>query len=421
MYCRLLNLLNRKSQIATEYLRRIHQAESDVAIFWVSVADRARFQRSYETIALDIPESFQKAHALLVKKKSPGERQSIDPDVLVLVKDWLSSDQSGKWLLILDNADDPKILGNTEEDGESILSYIPRSGDCHLLVTSRYRSVARSLVTGEDSVIHVAPMSNQEAVLLLRASIPEHKSTENDAVELANALDCLPLAIKQATGYLNATQTSIKDYLTLFSKDDSHQRRLLEKTYGDIGRDTHDDLQDSVILTWQLSFDRIRLQRPAAANILSLMGNLDREDILIDLLKGASVDELEFQEDIGTLIQYSLISKNDDGVSFSMHRLVQLTIRTWLMKQSTLKKWEDEAYRLVTKAFDAACPGRVPEECDCEKTLRLWPHFCVVDRYHRTEQEFVPSLSSRERLHRVLIIVVQRKQLFGVSDASGGW
>ena len=338
----------------------------------MSVADRARFQRSYETIALEIPESFQNAHDLLVKKQAPGEGQSAELDVLVLVKDWLSSHRSGKWLLILDNVDDPKILGNTKEDGESVLPYIPQSCDCHLIVTSRYRSVARSLVTSEDSLIHVAPMSNQEAVLLLRASIPEDKSTENDAVELANALDCLPLAIKQTIGYITATCTSIEDYLRLFSGDDSHQRRLLEKTYGDIGRDTHDDLQDSVILTWQISFDRIRLQRPAAADTLSLMGCLNREDILIDLLKGASVDEIEFQEDIGTLIHYSLISKNEDGVSFSMHRLVQLTIRTWLMKQGTLKEWDSKALVSVMKATDAAS-SLYPREA-----FRLCPHWWVV-------------------------------------------
>ena len=102
-------------------------------------------------------------------------------------------------------------------------------------------------MTGEDSLIHVAPMSNQEAVLLLRACIPENKSTEGDAVKLVNTLDCIPLAIKQAIGYITATCTSIKDSLTLFSSGDSHQRRLLEKTHGDIGRDTHDDLQDSLI------------------------------------------------------------------------------------------------------------------------------------------------------------------------------
>ena len=148
----------------------------------MSVADRARFQRSYENIALDIPKSFQKGHRLLVRKQVPDEGQTTDLDVLVLVKDWLSSHQSGKWLLIMDNIDDPKILCNTEEDGESLLPYIPRSCNCHLIVTSRYQSVARSLVTSGDSLIHVAPMSNQEAVLLLRASIPEDKSYENDAV-----------------------------------------------------------------------------------------------------------------------------------------------------------------------------------------------------------------------------------------------
>ena len=309
----------------------------------------------------------------------------------MLVKDWLSSHQSDKWLLILDNVDDPKIFGNTEEDGESLLPFIPRSGNCQLLVTSRYRSIARSLVTGEDSLIHVAPMSNQEAVLLLRACIPENKSTEGDAVKLANTLDCLPLAIKQAIGYITATCTSIKDYLTLFSSGDSHQRRLLEKTYGDIGRDTHDGLQDSVILTWQISFDRIRLQRPAAANILSLMGSLNREDILIDLLKGFSVDEIEFQEDIGTLIQYSLICKNEDGVSFSMHRLVQLTIRTWLLNQSTLVQWEAEACRSVEKALMGACSAD-PARGDFEKGQQIATPLSAQDCQQKGEiAQILPS------------------------------
>ena len=368
----------------------------------MSVADRARFQRSYETIALEIPESFQNAHDLLVKKQAPGEGQSAELDVLVLVKDWLSSHRSGKWLLVLDNVDDPKILGNTKEDGESVLPYIPQSCDCHLIVTSRYQSVARSLVTTEDSLIHVAPMSNQEAVLLLRASIPEDKSTENDAVELANALDCLPLAIKQAIGYITATCTSIEDYLRLFSGDDSHQRRLLEKTYRDIGRDTHDDLQDSVILTWQISFDRIRLQRPAAADILSLMGCLNREDILIDLLKGASVDEIEFQEDIGTLIHYSLISKNEDGISFSMHRLVQLTVRTWLMKQGTLDTWDSEALRSISKAFLAASPTD-PEGKYSREALRLFYHYVTafkndVERFNKKVMEWTIENSLQRSL-----------------------
>ena len=353
----------------------------------MSLADRVRFQRSYATIALDIPESFQKGHSLLVQKQAPDEGQSTDLDALVLVKDWLSSDQSGKWLLILDNVDDPKILGSTEEDGESLLSYIPRSGNSHLVVTSRYRSVARSLVTSEDSLIHVAPMSNQEAVLLLRASIPEDESSESDAVKLANALDCLPLAIKQAIGYITATCTSIKDYLRLFSSDDSHQRRLLEQTYGDIGRDTHDDLQDSVILTWQISFDRIRLQRPAAANMLSLMGNFNREDILIDLLKDVSDDEIEFQESIGTLIQYSLISKNEDGVSFSMHRLVQLTIRIWLSKQGTSDKWYAEARRSLTKAVDVAC-ATDPAMSDSKMAQRLLLHYVRITDMKSEEESW---------------------------------
>lgn len=220
----------------------------------------------------------------------------------MLVKDWLSSEDCGKWLLILDNADDPDLF-STKYDGISLLPYLRRADNGHILITSRFQGVALSLVSGENSLIHVAPMTPQESVSLLRTRLPKDKSTKNDTLELANALDFLPLAMKQSIGYINATNTSIKDYLMLFLKDDNYQRRLLEKTYSDISRDTHDDLQDSVILTWQISFDQIRLQRPAAANVLSVMGTLKREDIPAHLLTSVSFDELEFQEDIGILIQ----------------------------------------------------------------------------------------------------------------------
>ncbi len=333
------------------------------------MADRSRFLRSYETIALEIPISFREDHSMLVTDQILGEDPLTKSKTQVLVKDWLSSEHSGRWLLILDNADDPEVFGSINDDGKSLLPYLPRSGNGHVLITSRFQRVARTLVSSEDSLIHVTPMTSLEAVSLLRIRVPKDRSTESDAIELANELDCLPLAIKQATAYISATNTSIKDYLKLFSKDDAYQRRLLEKTYGDIGSDIHDDLQDSVILTWQISFDQIRLQRPAAANVLSLMGTLDREGIPAELLTGVSLDEIEFSEDVGTLVQYSLITRNEVTVSFSMHRLVQLTIRIWLSRQGTLHKWEAEALRLVSNSSS-------------EMGSIMLPHVGVVLRYN---------------------------------------
>ncbi|CAD6593278.1 MAG: hypothetical protein ASARMPREDX12_007008 [Alectoria sarmentosa] len=387
-----------KSQIATEYLCRLHQTEPDVAIFWVSMADRSRFLRSYEDIALEIPESFRKDHGLLVMEPVHGEDPLMSSKTPVLVKDWLNSKNSGKWLLILDNADDPEAFSDINDHGKSLTPYLPPSGNGHILITSRFRGVALTLASSEDSLIHVTPMTPQEAISLLRTRVPKDTSTESDTAELAKALDYLPLAIKQATGYITATSTSIKDYLRLFSKDDNYQRRLLEKTYRDIGRDTHDDLQDSVILTLQISFDQIRLQRPAAANVLSLMGTLNREGIPIDLLTGLSVDELESKDDIGMLIQYSLISRNDNLVTFSMHRLVQLTIRTWLSRQGSLGKWQAEALRLLSDALPVAV---VTVTTQYLATAGLYsPHASVVvDYMFETKVDRERQMNLKSGLH----------------------
>lgn len=389
----------RKSQIATEYLCRLHQTEPDVTIFWVSAADQSSFLRSYEAIALEIPRSFREDHSLLVMEQVAGDGSLTESKTLVLVQDWLSSEDCGKWLLILDNADDPDLFSNTKYDGISLLPYLPRADNGHILITSRFQRVALSLVSGENSLIHVAPMTPQESVSLLRTRLPKDESTKNDTLELANALDFLPLAMKQSIGYINATNTSIKDYLRLFSKDDGYQRRLLEKTYRDISRDTHDDLQDSVILTWQISFDQIRIQRPAAANLLSVMGTLKRDDIPAHLLTSVSFDELEFQEDIGILIQYSLISKNRDPVSYSMHRLVHLTIRIWLLREGTLGKWEAEALRLVLESYPATNSADRGGQDMVMRGL-LFPHVITVLQY---EFEAKEDIARQKKLWNALV------------------
>ena len=94
--------------------------------------------------------------------------------------------------------------------------------------------------------LHVTLVTSQEAVSLLWTSVPKDSSSESDTIELGNALNCLTLAIKQASGYIIATNTSIKDY-----------------------------------------------QRPAVADLHFLMGTLGRWGISADLLTDVSVDELE--------------------------------------------------------------------------------------------------------------------------------
>ena len=140
------------------------------------------------------------------------------------------------------------------------------------------------------------------------------------------------------------------------------------------------DLKDSVILTWQISFEHIKLQRPAAANMLALMGTLNREGIPATMLKGLSADELEFPEDLGMLIHCFLVNSEQECLVLSMHRLVQLTIRAWLSRQGLQAKWEAEALRLVSRAFADAFPPNEKGR-DLPKCRALYPHARVVMQY----------------------------------------
>jgi hypothetical protein len=86
---------SRKSQIAIEYAYRLRKEYPKTWIFWVHAGSSARIEQSYRAIAAAV--------------KLPDVDES-KTDILGLVFRWLESDDSGDWLMILDNADDASIF-----------------------------------------------------------------------------------------------------------------------------------------------------------------------------------------------------------------------------------------------------------------------------------------------------------------------
>ena len=75
--------------------------------------------------------------------------------MLTLVHNWLRDARNGKWLVIIDNADDDQIFLKSEvarqvsqvADGRSQFSqplswYLPQTGNGRILMTTRYRDIA---------------------------------------------------------------------------------------------------------------------------------------------------------------------------------------------------------------------------------------------------------------------------------------
>src|SRR5207247_1408312 len=115
---------------------------------------------------------------------------------------------------------------------------------------------ALELVERRD-IIAVEPMSEVDAVALLEKKLEAIE--ESDGVgELATVLEFMPLAMVQATSYIahRAPRCSVRQYLEEFRKSDRKRSSLLDFEKGQLRRDRH--AKNSIIITWQLSFDHIR-------------------------------------------------------------------------------------------------------------------------------------------------------------------
>ena len=142
-------------------------------------------------------------------------------------------------------------------------------------MTTWSREIALKLVEQSD-IIAVEPMDEAHAQALFEKKLG--KKCE-DVAELVAALKFMPLAIVQAAAYISyrAPRCSVRQYLEQFRKSDHKRTNLLNYEGGQLRRDR--DAKNSIIITWQISFDYILQTRPSAADLLSLMSFFDRQGI----------------------------------------------------------------------------------------------------------------------------------------------
>ncbi|KAJ4312794.1 hypothetical protein N0V94_007267 [Neodidymelliopsis sp. IMI 364377] len=368
-----------KSQLAIEHCYRIAERSPETWVFWAHASNASRLEQSYRDIAE------------LIKVRGCKDSQA---DVFKLVHDWLRNEKNGPWLLVLDNADDADVLaprtiqdrnagvndgdqGNSGALKQRLSSCLPPSRHGSVLVTTRTRRAAIQIVEHSD-IIPVEPMDNTAAHALLRIKLGDKSGRDDGVTELAAALDYMPLALAQAAAYIRerAPRTSVRKYLEEYRQNDNKKTSLLNQGAGHLRRD--EEASNSVLITWQISFDHIRSIRQSAADLLSLMSFFDRQGISEALLhpESSSADEHlpadgiddGFEDDIYTLRDYSLVTATADEKTFEMHSLVQLATRKWLESQQQIDKWRAQfIYNLC-----AELPTGEYE--NWEKCQALFPH-----------------------------------------------
>jgi tetratricopeptide (TPR) repeat protein len=332
-----------KTQLATEYAYR-HTANYDV-VWWIRSEEPTTLAADYAALAqkLDLPEKEATEQALVV----------------AAVRDWL--EHNTRWLLIFDNASEPKDLD----------PYRPRGNSGHTLITSRY-----AFWRGKAQPLEVQELPRDESVKFLVKRTGQ--KDEDAARKLAEALGDLPLALEHAGAYIEATGISLADYLELF---ETYRTPLFDES-------EPTDYPVSITKTWDLAFQQVKAAAPAGADLLNLCAFLASDDIPLDMIRdgvkhlpkelaAAVHNPLALNKAIATLRRYSLIEMSDDLLS--IHRMVQAVTRDRLDEQER-KQWAEAAVRLVDEAF--------PSDSDDVRTwdacARLLPHGLIATIYAET-------------------------------------
>src|SRR6266487_4085585 len=352
-----------KTQLAVEYAYRY--AQDYEVVLWSAADSRETLISGFVELAnlLNLPE-----------RNEADQSKSV-----AAVKHWLGS--HGKWLLILDNADDLSLLND----------FLPSVRPGHILFTTRAHALG-----GLATRIEVGTPTQQIGMLLLlrRAGLlaldaPLEQAEEADRVgaqQLWQALGGLPLALDQAGAYIEEAQCSVQDYLQLFQE----QPPELLKQRGGILQDH----PDSVYTTLSLSIGAAVQRDAAVVDLLRVCALLHPDGIPEELFRqGAShlgsalapacANLLAWNRLLATVSAYSLLYRQPAEKTLSMHRLVQAVLQDG-MPEPEQAMWTERIIAVLKTAFPDprkhttwnACERLVPHVLTCTMRTRSWkdPH-----------------------------------------------
>ncbi|MFF7185586.1 FxSxx-COOH system tetratricopeptide repeat protein [Streptomyces sp. NPDC008222] len=272
-----------KSQVALEYAYRfLSQYE---LVWWIDAEQTDQIYVHYSELA---------ARLGIADPAEGAERNA-----RILLEHLATRD---RWLIILDNADDPA----------GIASLLP-SGAGHVLITSRnpaWQGLARG--------VSLDVFSRADSRGYLAEHIPALALEEADT--LARELGDLPLALAQATGVISSGMP-VQRYLALLRDQRSRVLNLAVPP----------DYPVSLAGTVAIAAQRLAAEQPSAASLLRLGSFFGPEPIPVDWLMSAqgrlstvrvpADDVLWPQTALMPLTRYGLARTSHD--TFQIHRLTQ--------------------------------------------------------------------------------------------------
>ncbi|KAL4955596.1 P-loop containing nucleoside triphosphate hydrolase protein [Aspergillus filifer] len=342
-----------KTQLAIAYAKSCHQTYDSV--FWLNAESEATLQDSFLSVAKQI-----------FRLQQPDKLQA--EDAVIHTCQWLSDTRNTRWLLILDNYDDPNIF--------KIEQYCPFASHGVVLITTRQPI----LVAGKKILIR--PIQDIEDSLIILQSRSKRESTRTDphAKRLAERLAGLPLALATAGAFLQHSTITFQRYLQEYERcwniDPRRPTRL-------------EEYQDRTLFTtWDLSYRRVQDLDPDAAELLKLLAYFSNQSLWHGLfsagltnatpqwLHDVADNEISFDSVMKTLTDHCFLEVQTSIGSWSMHGCVH----DWALNVLN-KNIDPKQYQYALNCVAASIPSDSTDSLGHPSFFYLAAHGTRLDQH----------------------------------------
>ncbi|MEU3670832.1 hypothetical protein, partial [Streptomyces virginiae] len=337
-------------------LADIARAEG-VRVFWVRWRGQAELAEQMARISLEcgLPEE---------RLEEARAGRAALPDVV-----WEQLNRAGRWLVVLDNVDEPGEVGPGDEPVAGYRGWVRPGGRGLLLVTSRDSDAA--VWGGRAELLRVAPLAASAGGQVL-ADVAPAAGTTQEAERLCARLGGLPLALHAAGRYLAAPGSRYRTFTTYERALDTHLATLLGAE--DPGGADPEAARRLVRYTWELSLDQLDTNGNSLARpVLRLLSLLASAPVPVSFLSpelvtaacGLPATAVTIEAAVNGLHTYGLLDTPApaDGAppigQIVLHPLVrEITALTLRTEASGLDSWHRAlAERMTIIVNEAATDG----------------------------------------------------------------
>ena len=372
-----------KSQLVASYARSLWQAGDTELLVWITASSRAAVLAGY-------------AQAFDLTSRAPGGPHAPGPgsggagpatagghacapargygsgtDQEEAARRFLSwlAESTRSWLVVLDDV----------ADAGDLTDLWPRGATGRTVLTTRLLPASIAPPGQHAKLIQIGPFSRREALSFLTARLYEDTAERNGALDLAEALGCLPIALSQAAELIDDSHIDCRDYRTRYSDRRQAMGIGLDSGYA-----------ATVAVTWSLALDRTDELLPSALArpMLAMLAMLDPNGVPAAVLTSkaarqyigsyspdrAPATDQEVAAVLSSLVQVGLLAVDPASAvrTVYVHALVQACVRQVLPAAV-----RDRAAGAAADALLQAWPDRNPDAYldqalrDCAATLTV--------------------------------------------------